>query len=114
MNTSVSLLGEPAGIFFIYFFFLTAKAYGQQEETGLILSCSLDCSIKLWALKSGHLLKSIYTFNGIISMSYIRGRRLTVTGYTGGKIELWDILSGESIFSIIGHGEAVTALMVIN
>ncbi|PIK59563.1 putative pre-mRNA-splicing factor PRP46-like, partial [Apostichopus japonicus] len=86
--------------------------YGQQGETGLILSCSLDCSIKLWALKSGHLLKSIYTFNGIISMSYIRGRRLTVTGYTGGKIELWDILSGESIFSIIGHGEAVTALMV--
>lgn len=47
-------------------------------------------------------------------MSYIRGRRLTVTGYTGGKIELWDILSGESIFSIIGHGEAVTALMVVN
>lgn len=89
-----------------------ATVYDVEEDVGFILSSSLDCTLRLWVLESGLLVKSIYTFNAIITMKYVRGRHLAVTGYTGGKVELWDILTGQSIFSAIGHEDAVTALEV--
>lgn len=102
------------GITKLFEFLLSATVYDVEEDVGFILSSSLDCTLRLWVLESGLLVKSIYTFNAIITMKYVRGRHLAVTGYTGGKVELWDILTGQSIFSAIGHEDAVTALEVIH
>lgn len=89
-----------------------ANEYEESEEMSFLLSCSLDCSLRLWVLQTGELVKSIYTFNGVLCMGYIRGRHLAVLGYTGGKVELWDLLMAGSVFSSIGHEEAVTSLKV--
>ena len=30
----------------------------------------------------------------------------------GGKVELWDIISGSNVFSVLGHDDAVTCIRV--
>jgi len=74
------------------------------------VSVSEDCSIKIWDLSSGNLLKSIYTYNGITKLEVLPETTCTITGTDGGKLEIYDLTSGLSPFSERVHDEAVSAL----
>merc|ERR1712131_30077 len=76
------------------------------------VSGSQDCSVKVWDLVSGTLLKSYYTYNGITRLEVVPRTTCTVTGTDGGKVELYDMATGQCPYSQRVHEEAVTALSV--
>ena len=76
------------------------------------VSGSQDCSVKVWDLETGSLVKSYYTYNGITRLEVVPRTTCTITGTDGGKLELYDLATGQSPFSQRVHEEAVTALYV--
>jgi WD40 repeat protein len=86
-------------------------ALGCPPDDVLGLSGSVDCSLKVWNLSGGSLLRSIYTYNGIKCLVYSSQMDLAVTGTDGGKIELFDVRAGVSVHSIKeAHADIVTAI----
>jgi len=76
------------------------------------VSGSQDCSVKVWDLVSGSLVKSYYTYNGITRLEVVPNTTCTLTGTDGGKLELYDMATGRCPYSHRVHEEAVTALCV--
>ncbi|XP_013790573.1 F-box/WD repeat-containing protein 7-like [Limulus polyphemus] len=76
----------------------------------LAISGALDCSLIVWSIPNGHLLKSVYTYNGITAVAIVEKELLVVTGTDGGKVELWDVVIGEAKHSVHGHEENVTCI----
>ncbi|XP_071946237.1 uncharacterized protein [Antedon mediterranea] len=81
------------------------------EGCQLALSSSLDCSIKLWCISSATMVRSMYTYNPVTCMGYFPGVGYIVSGSDGGKVELWDIESGNNLFSTLAH-DSVTCIWV--
>ncbi|XP_076336757.1 uncharacterized protein LOC143239506 [Tachypleus tridentatus] len=46
----------------------------------LAISGALDCSLIVWSIPNGHLMKSIYTYNGITAVAIVEKELLVVTG----------------------------------
>ncbi|CAL1541025.1 unnamed protein product [Lymnaea stagnalis] len=78
----------------------------------LIVSGSLDCTVKFWSLNTGQQLKSIYTYNAITKVGFFPRSNCLITGSDGGKLELWRLVSGEEIFSCCPYEDSVTGLVV--
>ncbi|CAG5136765.1 unnamed protein product, partial [Candidula unifasciata] len=82
------------------------------ENDKLLVSGSLDSTFKLWALNSGQVLKSVYTYNPVVRIAYCVPAARLITGSDGGKLELWDLATGENTFSSRAHNASVTGLKV--
>ncbi|XP_065117153.1 uncharacterized protein [Paramisgurnus dabryanus] len=81
------------------------------DKERFVLSGSTDCCVKIWALSSGHCVKSIYTFNAITSLCFIpEGRGFIVTGSDAGKLQVWSWSSQENCQSLNAHLDSVTTL----
>jgi len=89
-----------------------ALALDAPDLTVCAVSGSQDCSVKVWDLVSGSLVKSYYTYNGITRLEVVPGNTCTITGTDGGKLEMFDMATGHCPFSQRVHEEAVTALCV--
>ncbi|XP_023649923.2 uncharacterized protein [Paramormyrops kingsleyae] len=88
-----------------------AKSLSLNEREQFVLSGSVDCTIKIWALSSGCCVKSIYTFNAISALCFVPdGEGLIVTGSDGGKVEVWSWDTMENCQSIKAHEDSVTSL----
>ncbi|XP_015193449.2 uncharacterized protein [Lepisosteus oculatus] len=90
---------------------ILARSLGLGSSERFILSGSVDSCVRVWALNSGSCIRSIYTFNSVMSLSFIpEGEGYIVTGSDGGKVEVWSWLSGECCHSVTAHEDSVTAL----
>ncbi|XP_041480023.1 pre-mRNA-splicing factor PRP46-like [Lytechinus variegatus] len=78
----------------------------------LALSSSKDCSVRLWDLDSSKELRSIYTFNPVTAMAFLNDISCVVTGSDGGKVEMWDVINGDNLFSSLAHEDHVTCIKV--
>ncbi|GFN74285.1 pre-mRNA-splicing factor prp46-like isoform x1 [Plakobranchus ocellatus] len=78
----------------------------------LIISASFDCTFKMWSLSAGKLLKSVYTFNPLTKICFFPSTNQLVTGSDGGKLELWDIATGENCFSTLAYDAPVSGIVV--
>jgi len=83
------------------------------------ISASLDCSLKIWDLTRGALVRDIYTFNGVKCICLLplkTGGTVVATGTDGGKLEAFDVGdvaagSSSALFSLKdAHDDAVTAV----
>ncbi|MEE6485778.1 hypothetical protein FKM82_014403 [Ascaphus truei] len=87
-----------------------------------VSSGSSDSSIKVWSLRTGLPVLSLYTFSAVSSLTHIPNTQLLVSGSgavlhvsyvtDGGKVEVWDLLTRENRQSERAHEESVTALQV--
>ncbi|XP_058849480.1 uncharacterized protein si:ch211-154o6.3 isoform X1 [Acipenser ruthenus] len=78
-----------------------------------VLSGSVDSTIIIWAVNRGCSVRNIYTYSSVTALHFIttaRGEGRIVTGSEGGKVELWDPLTGQSCQSVRAHKDAVTTL----
>jgi len=89
-----------------------ALALDVPDLTVCAVSGSQDCSVKVWDLVSGSLIKSYYTYNGITRLEVVPRTTCTLTGTDGGKLEIYDMATGHCPYSQRVHEEAVTALCV--
>lgn len=85
---------------------------GFLSEDKLVISASFDCTLKMWSLNSGQLLKSVYTFNPLSKICFFPLVKQIVTGSDGGKLELWTISTGENCFSTLAYDASVTSIKV--
>ncbi|BFZ23778.1 hypothetical protein BsWGS_26817 [Bradybaena similaris] len=60
----------------------------------------------------GQLLRSVYTYNPVVRIAYCAAAARLITGSDGGKLELWNLDSGENMFSSRVHNASVTGLKV--
>ena len=86
-------------------------ALGKKEASALAVSGSSDCSLKVWDVLAGRMVKSVYTYNGIKCLAML-DHLLVLTGTDGGKLEAFDLASGRRAFSVRAHEDAVTAVSV--
>jgi len=97
----------------------TDPEFPRQEQPEFVdnqlicVSASSDCSLKLWNLDTGTLVKSIYTFNGISKLKIIRSLQVSISGTDGGKLEMYSLQKGIVITSVKAHHEAISALSVL-
>ena len=84
----------------------------KQDGDTLAISGSVDCSLKVWNVTQGKMVKSIYTYNVIKCLGFCEVLNCAVTGTDGGKMELFDLVSGQPIQSLNAHDDVVTSLSV--
>ncbi|XP_060594537.1 uncharacterized WD repeat-containing protein alr2800-like, partial [Ruditapes philippinarum] len=82
------------------------------ENDHLILSGSTDCNLNVWSAETGELLKSVYTFNPITKIAFCPDLSLVATASDGGKLELWDINTKDTVCSETAHSDSITGLCV--
>ncbi|TRY70244.1 hypothetical protein TCAL_11617 [Tigriopus californicus] len=76
------------------------------------LTASLDCSIKVWNLNTGKILRNIYTYNSIKCLAFSPSQNLAITGTDGGKLEGFDVHTGKNKFSTRAHDDVVSTIDV--
>lgn len=97
----------------------TDPEFPRQEQPDFVdnqlicVSASTDCSLKLWNLDTGTLVKSIYTFNGISKLKIIHSLQVSISGTDGGKLEMYSLQKGIVITSVKAHQEPISALSVL-
>lgn len=75
----------------------------------VVISGSLDNTIKVWSLESGECLSTLFGHvQGIWTLAYDKLR--LVSGSHDGSLKLWDIESGLPMHCLDGHASAVTAV----
>ncbi|XP_030641455.1 F-box/WD repeat-containing protein 7 [Chanos chanos] len=88
-----------------------AHAVGVNERERLVISGSSDCTVRVWALTSGHCVKSVYTFNAVNALCFSpEGDGYIITGSDAGKLQVWNWLSLDNCQSINAHQDAITTL----
>ncbi|GAA5802084.1 hypothetical protein HPULCUR_007544 [Helicostylum pulchrum] len=75
----------------------------------VIISGSLDNTIKVWSLETGECLQTLFGHvQGIWTLAY--DKLHLVSGSHDGSLKLWDIESGLPMHCLDGHSSAVTAV----
>jgi WD40 repeat protein len=107
-----SLRGHTGSVTALVILPVAANArLGCAEDDLIGISVSVDCSLKVWNLRKGTLVRSIYTYNGIKCLAYSADLDLAVTGTDGGKLEFFDVATGAAVHSIkSAHDDVVTAV----
>ncbi|XP_074655540.1 uncharacterized protein LOC141909080 isoform X2 [Tubulanus polymorphus] len=88
------------------------KEYEIEASDRICISGSSDCSIKIWSLNTGRLLRSVYTYNPVACLRYMSLYGHIVSGLGGGKLEFWDPVSGENVLSVRPHEDTIKCLKV--
>ncbi|KAI8361796.1 WD40-repeat-containing domain protein [Choanephora cucurbitarum] len=87
----------------------TKSKYRERSSEQIVISGSLDNTIKVWSLESGECLQTLFGhMQGIWTLAYDKLR--LVSGSHDGSLKLWDIESGLPLHSLDGHTSAVTAV----
>ncbi|KAI7886220.1 WD40-repeat-containing domain protein [Mucor mucedo] len=81
----------------------------RRSSEQVVISGSLDNTIKVWSLESGECLQTLFGHvQGIWTLAY--DKLHMVSGSHDGSLKLWDIESGLPMHCLEGHASAVTAV----
>ncbi|KAM4601373.1 uncharacterized protein ACJ7VT_021129 [Polymixia lowei] len=87
------------------------RSLSLSEKERFILSGSVDCCVKIWALSTGQCVKSVYTFNAVTALCFVpEGSGYIIAGSDGGKVQAWSWHTLENCQSINAHQESVTSI----
>ncbi|GFQ72717.1 WD_REPEATS_REGION domain-containing protein [Trichonephila clavata] len=82
------------------------------QASRIAASASYDCHIRLWSVLDGFEILSMYTFNSIICMGYLKNQMYVVVGTEGGKLEVWDLHLAKLIHFVYAHDSSVSSLKI--
>ncbi|GBL75253.1 hypothetical protein AVEN_194483-1 [Araneus ventricosus] len=82
------------------------------QASRIAVSASYDCHIRLWSVLDGNEILSIYAFNSIICMGYLKNQNYIVVGTQGGKLEVWDLNLAELVHFVYAHDSSVSSLKI--
>ncbi len=87
---------------------ICAIAFSMDDK--YLISTSDDASIKIWSVDTGKLVVRTQDSCGVKSLSSHPYEPLFATGNMDGQIKVWDLNSGEQIFTLKGHTDWIRAL----
>jgi F-box/WD-40 domain protein MET30 len=80
-----------------------------RSDQPIIISGSLDNTIKIWSMMSGQCLRTLFGHvEGVWALAYDKLR--IVSGSHDNSVKLWDMESGRCIHTLEGHRGPVTAV----
>ncbi|XP_055930904.1 POC1 centriolar protein homolog [Argiope bruennichi] len=82
------------------------------QTSRIAVSASYDCHIRLWSVLDGHEILSMYTFNSIMCMDYLKDHNYVVVGTEGGKLEVWDLHLAKLVHFVYAHDSSVSSLKI--
>jgi len=83
---------------------------GLASSHRLALTGANDSTIILWSVTTGELKKSIYTFNTVTCAAYIQPEVCFITATDGGKLQIWDAVSGTMLRSLTAYDDSYTCM----
>ncbi len=78
----------------------------------LVVTSSVDSTIKIWKISSGEIVKEIKQPSGIAYMDLSAGGKYAVTGGYDSTVRLWSIDNGELIREFKGHSGTVWCVAI--
>uniref|UniRef100_A0A8C4T922 F-box/WD repeat-containing protein 7-like n=1 Tax=Erpetoichthys calabaricus TaxID=27687 RepID=A0A8C4T922_ERPCA len=89
---------------------ILANSLDMNSTEKFVVSGSVDCSLIVWALSTGHSVQSIYTFSAVSALCFLPHKEMIASGSDGGKIDVWDLISKDHIQSLRAHDDLVSTL----
>ncbi len=86
--------------------------FGNDGQT--LYSASLDGMIAKWNCSTGELLFSVETKDTIASAALLESENLIALGYWSGKVDLWNISTGQKAMSLPGYMLTVFSVQFVN
>jgi WD40 repeat protein len=74
------------------------------------ITASGDGTVKLWAVPSGRLIRTLAGASSIISIHATATNEKLITGHDNGDVRIWDILTGRLVRTLKGHSGYVTSV----
>lgn len=90
-----------------------AKSLELMSKHRVAISAGHDCTVCIWSITTGELLKSAYAYNSVTCMALIPSSMRLLLGTDGGKIDMWDVFSLQSLNSILTY-DAITQIQILN
>lgn len=90
-----------------------SRYLGLATSHRLALSGAYDSTIILWSVTSGEMKKSIYTFNTVTCAAYVQPEVCFITATDGGKLQIWDAVSGTMLRSLTAYDDAYTCISAV-
>ena len=93
----------------------TQSVWGiEQIDTDTLASDSSDLTIQIWSISTGVTLKTINVSMDLRCLGFISSRNHLASGHENGDINIYDITTGSSIATLIGHTDWVIDLVYIS
>ncbi|KAI8378017.1 quinon protein alcohol dehydrogenase-like superfamily [Radiomyces spectabilis] len=78
------------------------------HTTPVIISSSLDKTMKIWSLQTGSCLRTLFDEHGVRTLVYDKLR--LISGSENGMLKIWDMENGCTLHSLQSHAAPVTAV----
>nr|XP_032823968.1 probable serine/threonine-protein kinase PkwA isoform X1 [Petromyzon marinus] len=88
------------------------KALDCADDEDFLASGSSDCTVKIWSLRTGQEVRSVYTYSPVSAIVFLPDPGLLLSASDGGKLDMWDLTTGASVQSFRAHEEAITCLQL--
>jgi len=89
----------------------TVSSIAFSPDGKVMVSGSLDKSIKLWNAGSGRLLRTLTGHSGVVSsVAFSPDGRTTVSGSSEGILRFWDVASGRLLRTLNGHSDEILSI----
>lgn len=75
------------------------------------VSGSYDCSVRVWDLENGTQMRCIYVYSPVVCLDYTDGK--VAIGTEGGKVEVYNVETGDQLLSLKTHEDAVSAVKLL-
>lgn len=88
------------------------KAHDCTDDEDFLASGSSDCTVKIWSLRTGQEVRSVYTYSPVSAIVFLPEPGLLLSASDGGKLDMWDLTTGASVQSFRAHEDAITCLQL--
>ena len=78
------------------------------NSEGLLVSGSWDNTVKFW--NQGQLLRTLNLEHSVTALAFSPDNQILAVGSGHGEITLWDVKSGQRLYTLTGHEHAITSL----
>lgn len=80
----------------------------------LFCSGGLEPQLTIRSTKNGQIIRSINNNSGVLSLAFSPDGNLLAVGGFNGYIRLWDLTTGQEIYTLMGHGDRVSQVIFSN
>lgn len=86
------------------------SVYISPDGKSLVSAGHQDCTIRLWGLENGNLLRTFQEQSSVFSVAFSPNGSRIASGHGDDSIRIWDLVSGKPVLSLHGHQDWVSSV----